>query len=92
MTTEELKFRLIHGLTAYDQRQSTKRGYNRYALGIYLGRVDDICADVERGADIASAIRRGFSGAVLRAACKAAGVPIQADDNSSMVYRPVTGE
>ncbi len=30
---------LAHGLTVHDQKESKKKNYNRYALGIYMGAV-----------------------------------------------------
>ncbi len=70
MNTTELaqfKARLIHVLTDYDRKQSTKKHYNRYALGIYFQRADDICADIEKGADPRQAICAGFTGSGLAA-------------------------
>jgi hypothetical protein len=33
--------KLAHALTAYDIKQSKRKGYNVYALAQYLGRVND---------------------------------------------------
>ena len=62
---------LIHAVTRFDAKESTKRGYNRNALGIYFNRVDDICADIENGADPRAAIVAGFSGRLADACLKA---------------------
>lgn len=91
MTTEQLKAKLVNGLTTYDRRQSKKRGYNHHALAIYLQRVDEIVADVERGAPVNKALQRGFCGAVLKAACQAVGI-VAPDNNDRMIYEPITKE
>ena len=62
---------LIHAVTRYDANESTKRGHNRNALGIYFTRVDDICADIENGADPRAAIVAGFSGRLANACLRA---------------------
>jgi hypothetical protein len=74
------KSALIHALTRYDAKQSTKRHYNRNALGIYFQRVDDIMADIERGADVRQAICAGFTGSVLAACLRALDLPKATDD------------
>ena len=40
-TAELLHFKLVHAVTEYDRKQSTKRGYNPYALGQYLQRIQE---------------------------------------------------
>jgi hypothetical protein len=47
---------LDHYLTQWDIKQSTKRGYNPFALGIYLERAADLASDVAQGATISDAI------------------------------------
>jgi hypothetical protein len=56
---------LVHAVTAYDRKQSTKRDYNHYALGQYLARVEDVLADIDAGANVFDAINAGFSGRLL---------------------------
>jgi hypothetical protein len=48
--------KLIHAVSAYDRQQSTKRGYNHYALAQYFMRIDEITADIANGADVRKAI------------------------------------
>ena len=90
MNTAELRARLVNGLTTYDRRQSRQRHYNPHALALYVGRIDDVLADVEAGAAVEAALRAAFCGAVLRAACRAAGVEPQSDDHSAVCYRPAS--
>lgn len=66
---------LIHAVTAYDRKESTKKGHNRNALGIYFQRVDDICADIANGADPRAAIVAGFSGRLADVCLKACNLP-----------------
>ena len=54
--TMNLHSQLDHYLTQWDIKQSTKRGYNTFALGIYLERAADLASDVAQGATISDAI------------------------------------
>lgn len=67
---------LIHAVTAFDRRASTRKGHNPHALGIYFQRVDEVCADIANGADPRAAILAGFSGRVADACLKALGLPV----------------
>lgn len=66
---------LNHAVTEFDRKQEAKaaknpRAYhNAYALPQYLGRVADVCDDIEAGADPVAAIMRGFTPGPLRTAC-----------------------
>lgn len=66
---------LLHAVTEFDRRQAAKAEknprayYNAYALPQYLGRVVDVCEDIEAGADPVAAIARGFTPGPLRTAC-----------------------
>lgn len=82
---------LIHAVTEYDRRESTKRGYNHNALGIYFIRVDEICADIAAGADIRAAIVAGFSGRLADACLRACGLAItsnQENKGGAWHYQP----
>ena len=85
-----MKAILIAAATKYDARQAKSRYYNPYALGQYLMRIDEICADIERGADPAAAIARGFTGTLRNALLKAAGVTFTGAEDTAWHYRPVT--
>lgn len=52
---------LEQALIRYDRLQSEKRNYNRYALGIYLQRAEEIQEAVSKGADMREEIVAGFS-------------------------------
>jgi hypothetical protein len=47
MTPQEVHTRVMMALTSWDQKQSTKRSYNRYALAQYCGAVNEIEQDME---------------------------------------------
>ena len=85
---ELIKARLVNAATTYDRKQSRTKQYNRYALAQYLARIDDVCADIENGAEPGAAISRGFCGPVLRVLAKAIGTTAT-DDNSRITYEPV---
>lgn len=66
---------LNHAVTEFDRKQEAKAAKNKrayhnvYALPQYLGRVADVCEDIEAGADPVAAIMRGFTPGPLRTAC-----------------------
>ena len=74
-TADQIKFLLVHAMTAFDRKEREKaqkkpRGYhNPYALGIYLGRLDDIMEDIKAGATVRSAILAGLTPGPLLNAC-----------------------
>lgn len=71
MNASDLRARLTNALTAHDERQSAKRGYNPYALAQYLARIDDVIAHVEAGKPIDAALDAAFNDRVLAIARKA---------------------
>ncbi len=77
--TMTLRQKLNHAVTEYDRRQEarakkSKRGYyNHYALGIYLGRLDEVCNEIDGGADIRKTIEANFNDRLLTCVLKAAG-------------------
>jgi hypothetical protein len=87
---------LVHAATRYDNRQSKGKRYNVYALGQYLIRIDDVCADIERGAEPRAAIVAAFSGPLLNAFLKAIETaPATRDEMTGLgkyTYQPVTPE
>lgn len=57
--------RLAMAVTEYDRKQSTRKGYNSYALAMYLGAVQDACAMIEDGKSADSALRECFDDRLL---------------------------
>jgi hypothetical protein len=57
----DLHAQLDHYLTQWDIKQSTKRGYNPFALGIYLRQAERIAEAVNQGATISDAIDKHFN-------------------------------
>jgi hypothetical protein len=78
-TTAELTDKLTSAFTRYDAKQQGKRGHNPYALGHYLGRIADIKADIEAGANPREAIIVAFSGRLQDLALRSIGEPIASD-------------
>lgn len=56
-----LHIRLDSAVTQWDARQSKKRGYNPFALGIYLERVESVVKLVRQGMPVPDAIDRNFN-------------------------------
>lgn len=61
-----LESRLTHIVTQYDIKQSTRKGYNPYALGQYLALVDRICAAASGGVGLVQAIEDETTPGTLR--------------------------
>ena len=57
----DLHAQLDHILTQWDIKQSTQRGYNPFALGIYLRQAERIAEAVNQGATISDAIDKHFN-------------------------------
>jgi hypothetical protein len=70
---QTLRDKLNHAVTAYDRRRQGKRDYNFYALGLYLRRVDECCAQIDAGADAQTVLSQGFNDRLRDCVLKAAG-------------------
>jgi hypothetical protein len=68
-----VRSRLEHALTDYDRKQSTRRGYNPYALTHYLGAISDAWILVSQGKSWEEALRQVLCDRVLDVALKAIG-------------------
>jgi hypothetical protein len=86
--------KLTSAVTQYDAKQSKKKDYNIYALGIYLERCEAVVADVAAGADLRKAIVAGFTGRLVDFILKQFNLPISTDDEArgGMCYRPVAAK
>jgi hypothetical protein len=67
LTLEQLSAELAHCVTRYDRMQQEKAErnpkfyYNEYALGIYLGRCENVIDSVSKGESLEAAITSGFN-------------------------------
>lgn len=87
----DTKQKLVHALTRYDERESKKRGWNPYALGIYLARIDEVMEDIKKGASIPEAIQAGFTGRLQSVCLKAVGAsPVAEKPCSAWHYVPAS--
>ena len=59
--TMDLHAQLDHLLTQWDIKQSAKRYYNPFALGIYLRQAERIVESVNQGTTISAAIDEHFN-------------------------------
>ncbi len=66
---------LVHAATEYDRKESSKKGYNHYALAIYLGRIQDVDKDIAAGTSVRDALLAGFTGRLLDRLLVAVGEP-----------------
>ena len=71
---------IVAALTAYDDRERRKRGYNRYAFAQYLMRLDEIEADVAAGTPWRAAIIAALDGRLRDACLRAIGEPKASDE------------
>ena len=72
--------KLLHTITEYDRKQSTKRGYNMYALSHYLGALNQrVLPMIEQGVPVRQAILKGFCGRLADVCLRAVGEPKSTD-------------
>jgi hypothetical protein len=67
----ELRYKLINAVTEYDRKQSTRKGYNHYALAQYLMAVENVCNAVNCGTTRREALLDNFNGQLLDVCLKA---------------------
>lgn len=61
-SAESQKTRAIQSLSAFDRKQSTRKGHNPYALAQYLRAADGLKQDIEEGLTVEEAIENNFFG------------------------------
>ena len=62
---------LVNAIGTFDRKQSTKKGYNRFALPIMLQAVNNVEEDIKNGDELRRAIVSNFSGRLCAAILKA---------------------
>lgn len=62
---------IVHALTAYDRKQSTKKFYNPYALGIYFKALEEAEQLVAKGKSYEDALALHFTDRLLTPVLKA---------------------
>jgi len=79
-------------LTAYDEKQSSKKSYNRYALGLYLNQLENIMLDIKLGATARAAIVAGFNGRLVDFILRGLGMSVSTKEEQmgSGIYKPVS--
>ena len=87
---EQLDKIMANAVIAYDIKESKKKYYNRYALGQYLQRKEEVTQDIIAGADIRMAINAGFTGKLAESILKAVGLQVDYSRiETSFYYKPV---
>ncbi len=77
-----IKQTLVSAVLAYDNKQSKRSGFNRFALPQYLARIDEVCDDIQQGANIREAITAAFTGRLLDVCLKAVGLSKSTDQEA----------
>jgi hypothetical protein len=73
----DLHYTLLHAVTEYDRKQSTRPGYNRYALAHYLGAINErIEPAIAAGSTVRAALVSNLSGRLLDVCLKSVGEPV----------------
>ena len=90
-----LRDKLAHEVTRFDSAEEAKAAknprryyHNVYALGLYLGRVDSVIADVAGGTSLARALYDNFQDRLLTRLEKACGLPVTYEGGSHDTGRP----
>jgi hypothetical protein len=78
--SDAVHFAMVHAVTVYDRRESTRRGYNRWAFAQYLQAIDGVEGLVNEGKSIRSAICECFIGRLAAAVLKSVGEPPLTDE------------
>jgi hypothetical protein len=73
------RHKLSHAVTEYDRKQSTRKGYNMYALSLYLGAVQNAETEADAGIDLRKALVHNFTGRLLDVVLTAVGLPKSTD-------------
>lgn len=81
--------KLIHAATEYDRKQSTRRGYNPYALSQYFAAIDETMAQVDKGVSIKTALAENFNDRLLTVLVKAVAHTDQCDRANDRSAREV---
>jgi hypothetical protein len=77
MVTIDLHPEFMHAVTRYDRRHEGKRGYNPYALGLYMIRAAETCKRIEAGEPIREAIPQDFNDRLADHLLKWFGLPVR---------------
>lgn len=74
--------KLLHAATEYDRKQSTRKGYNRFALGHYCRALQNVRTRAGLGHDLRDSIITEFCGILCDRMLKAASLPIMTDSEA----------
>lgn len=74
MTKTHLK--LSTALIEYDKKESRKKSYNRFAMGIYIQALHEVDEMLDNGIDLRDAILECFNGRLLDYLLKSVDLPL----------------
>ncbi len=86
LTPAMIHFKMVSEITAYDRRQSTKRGYNMFALPIMIGAAQEASKAIESGKPARAAIVDKFCGRLLDRILKVIGEAPSTDADQRMKW------
>lgn len=66
--------KLLNAVTEFDRKESKKKSYNRYALGMYCQAIQNCESDMADGCTLRQAITNNFLGRLCDRCLVAAGV------------------
>jgi hypothetical protein len=69
-----IHFKLVHAVTEYDRKQSTRKHYNIYALAQYLQAIERVDSEIP-AKGLRAALTGNFNGRLLDVCLKAVGLP-----------------
>lgn len=74
------RLKILHALTTYDRKQSTRKGHNPYALAHYAGALARVSEGVDKGQDLREAILNWFVGPLADLVLKSVGLAPRTQD------------
>lgn len=68
--------KILHILIEHDRKESTKPGYNQYALAIYCGGLQAIDEELSAGSELRACLVQHFCGRLLDKILRGLGLPL----------------
>lgn len=78
----DIHVKLFNAVTGYDRQQSTKKGYNPYALGHYAKALGNVKWYTENGFPLRKAIITCFTGRLCDKLLRAVDLPVMTRDEA----------
>ena len=79
--------KIVSALISYDKKQSTRKGYNPYALPQYLAAVDNVESRMAKGYTLREAIIKSYLDRLCDAVLRALGLELMTKDEAKWGIR-----